>query len=76
MPAPDLRTLEGATDFLDYHAPNEEAQMKHRSVNAWFQTLLRSTWDHLPEGPGKTVAIRAMNEARMACNSCIANDGG
>jgi len=72
---PDLRTLEGAIYFLDYHAPNDDTLPRHAAVNAAFQTLIRSIWNVLPDGPGKTVTIRAVGRARMECNSCIANGG-
>lgn len=72
---PDLRTLEGAANFLNYHSPNEEQKAGHEAVNEDFQTLLVSLWKLIPEGPGKTIFIRKLNEARMAANSCIANEG-
>jgi len=72
---PDLRTLEGAMSFLDYHAPNADTLPRHNAVNAAFQALCSTIWNQLPDGPGKTVAIRAIGRARMECNSCIANGG-
>lgn len=72
---PDLRTLAGAVYFLDYHAPNDDTLPRHNAVNAAFQTLMQSLWNVLPDGPGKTVTIRAIGRARMECNSCIANGG-
>lgn len=71
----DLRTLEGAVEFLDYHAPTEETRPKHEAVNAAFKSLIVQLWDSIPDGPGKTVAIRAIGDARIACNSAIANGG-
>lgn len=72
---PDLRTLDGALSFLDYHPPNPDTQPRHERVNNHFQRLLADIWSSLPDGPGKTVAVRALNRARMECNSCIANGG-
>lgn len=72
---PDLRTLEGAKSFLDYHAPNADTLPRHNQVNAHFQTLMQLLWNVIPDGPGKTVAIRAIGRARMECNSAIANNG-
>lgn len=72
---PDLRTLEGARYFLDYHAPNDDTLPRHNAVNAAFQELITSLWNVLPDGPGKTVTIRAIGRARMECNSSIANGG-
>jgi hypothetical protein len=72
---PDLRTLEGALSYLNYHTPNEDTYPRHEAVNSHFQDLMQSIWNFLPDGPGKTVAIRAIGLARMECNSCIANAG-
>lgn len=71
----DLRTLEGALDFLDYHAPTDETLPKHQAVNAAFKELTAKLWNNIPDGPGKTVAIRAIGRARMECNSAIATGG-
>lgn len=70
-----LQRKEEALAYLDYHAPTSETIKDHQAVNEAFQRLLDELWDHIPEGPGKTVAIRAMNRARMECNSAIANGG-
>lgn len=75
MIKPDLRTLEGATYFLDYHKPDEDAVINHGNVNNNFQVLLANIWESLPDGPGKTRFIHALNRARMEANSCIANEG-
>ena len=72
---PDIRTLEGALSFLDYHPPNPDTLPRHERVNNHFQRLLADIWSSLPDGPGKTVAVRAIGRARMECNSCIANGG-
>lgn len=75
MSQPDLRELAGALEFLDYKAPNDETKTKHIEVNVAFQVLAERLWEFLPDGPGKTVFIRKLNNARMAANSCIANEG-
>lgn len=72
---PDLRTLDGALYFLDYHAPNDDTLPRHSAVNIAFQQLWTEVASCLPDGPGKTVALRAVGRARMECNSCIANGG-
>lgn len=72
---PDLRTLEGALYYLDYHAPNDDTLPRHNAVNAAFQRLWTEISSALPDGPGKTVTLRAVGRARMECNSCIANGG-
>ena len=72
---PDLRTLDGALSYLDYHAPNADTLPRHTAVNAAFQALCSTIWNQIPDGPGKTVALRAIGRARMECNSAIANGG-
>ena len=72
---PDLRTLEGQRDYLTYHAPDEIAKIDHENVNNNFQVLWSNIALSLPDGPGKTRALHAVNEARMQCNNCIANLG-
>lgn len=72
---PDLRTLEGAKTFLDYHAPDADAVVNHENVNGNFQVLLENIWESIPDGPGKTAAIRSLNRSRMDFNSAIANEG-
>ena len=74
-PQPDLRTLEGAKSFLDYHKPDDEQLRAHHEVNLRFQELLQHVWLEIPSGPGKTVFIRDLNRARMSANSAIANHG-
>jgi hypothetical protein len=67
--------LSEALEYLSYHAPDEDATINHENVNNNFRVLVENIWDSLPEGPGKTVAIRAIGAARMECNSVIANKG-
>ena len=70
-----MRTLEEAKSYLDYHSPDVASAAKHTTVNEAFQRLIADVWDAVPDGPGKTVAIRAIGAARMQCNSAIANKG-
>lgn len=70
-----LSTLEQALDYFEtkkLEGLNEELVNK---VNDNFSALLRYIWHDLPSGPGKTIAIRKLKEANMACVSCIVNDG-
>lgn len=72
---PDLRTKEGALYFLNYHAPDGAKIIQHAAVNQEFQILLGNLYDAIPDGPGKTRFIHALNRARMEAISCIANEG-
>lgn len=75
MAQPDIRTKEGAIQFINYHSPNQDDINRHVIVNDSFQTLLDSVWNVIPDGPGKTRFVHALNRARMEANSCIANQG-
>jgi hypothetical protein len=70
-----MRTLEEALDTFRYHAPTEETIPKYNGVNASFQSLVENLWPLMPDGPGKTYALRKLQDARMAVNACIANNG-
>lgn len=70
-----MRTIEEAKEFLTYHAPTAERIPRHEAIEAAFLQLLEAVWEPIPEGPGKTVAIRALGLAKMQCNSAIANQG-
>jgi hypothetical protein len=72
---PDLRTIEGQLDYLDYHAPDDEARVRHADVNTAFRALWGQIALSLPDGAGKTRALHAVNHARMEANNCIANKG-
>jgi hypothetical protein len=72
---PDLRTLEGQLDYLNYHAPDSAAIAAHEVVNLATQAFWQRVVPVLPDGPGKTRALHALNHARMEANNCIANKG-
>ena len=75
MNQPDIRTLEGQLEFLQHHAPDEDAQRRHAIVDDATLKLWVNIAPLLPDGPGKTRALHALNHARMEANSCIANKG-
>jgi hypothetical protein len=70
-----MRTLDEALDYLTYHTPDADTLPKYAAVNEAFQVLMGTLWDIIPDGPGKTTAIRAIGAARMQANSAIANKG-
>lgn len=70
-----MRTLKEAQDYLNYHAPDAETIPKHETINFAFLELINAVWDAIPDGPGKTIAVRAIGAARMQCNSAIAHKG-
>jgi hypothetical protein len=70
-----MRTKEEALDHFTYKAPTIETKPKFEAVTGEFLTLVDALYDLMPDGPGKTLALRKLAEARMAVNSAIANDG-
>lgn len=75
MSQPNLLTLDGQLDYLSYHAPDGEKLIRHAAVHKATQEFWKQLAAVLPDGPGKTRALHAVNAARMSCNNCIANDG-
>lgn len=70
-----MRTREEAVDHFRYKAPTAETLPRHQKVTETFINVIESLWDDIPDGPGKTYAIRKLSDARMAFNSAIANEG-
>lgn len=70
-----MRTKESAIAHFQYKAPTDETRPKYGVVTSEFIRLVEKIYDLIPEGPGKTLALRKLSEARMAVNSAIANDG-
>jgi hypothetical protein len=73
--APDLRTRDGQLQFLDYHAPDETQAKSHSIVNRATQDYWQEVANAIPDGPGKTRALHAVQRARMEMNCAIANHG-
>lgn len=74
-----MRTLKDVLNLFKNHKPDPDLDQnrirRHEQVDDVFDTTVRRLWDVLPDGPGKTVAFRALQESRMWCNACIANEG-
>lgn len=62
-------------DIFSYHAPNEREREAYAEVNGAFVECVKHVLKYTPDGPGKTVAVRKMNEARNVFNSAIALRG-
>lgn len=62
-------------NIFSYHPPSEEDKVTYDIIN---ETFLIAAWrinDLLPPGPGATVAIRKLADARMAANAAVALKG-
>lgn len=66
--APDLRTFEGAKSFMNRRG-------SCLKLHVAFNVLLAAVWSEIPEGPGKTVFVRALKRARADALSAIGNCG-
>lgn len=62
-------------DIFSYHAPTEEQRETYERINAAFIQLVLEVEPLLPDGPGKTAAIRKLADARMAANAAVALEG-
>lgn len=62
-------------EIFSYHPPTEEQREIYEQINKAFIQLGLTIAPLLPDGPGKTVAIRALSDARMKCNASVALEG-
>lgn len=66
-------TDEQLKNWHGYHPPSDPSIVEaHERVRAEFLALATSMNGLLPEGPDKTVALRAIRDAAMQCNAAIA----
>ena len=68
-------TYEQIKDIFTYHAPTPEQREIYEQINAAFVACAVVIEPLLPEGPGKTVAIRKLAEARMQANASVSLEG-
>ena len=62
-------------DVFTYHPPTEAQREIYNRINEVFLTAAQAINSLIPDGPGKTVAIRKLSDARMQANACVALDG-
>ena len=70
-----MRTKADALNFFQYKPPTASQQPLYCLVTDAFVDLVSVIYDTMPDGPGKTRALRKLSDARMAVNSAIANEG-
>jgi len=68
-------TEEQLKDIFTYHPPTEAQRLVYEQINAAFLECARVVNAVTPEGPGKTVAIRKLSEARMQTNHSVSVEG-
>lgn len=60
-------------DWFGYHRPSDPSIAEaHETVRAECRRLAQVLSDLLPEGPDKTVALRAVRTVMYEANACIA----
>jgi len=68
-------TEEQLKDIFTYHPPTEAQRLVYEQINAAFLECARVVNAVTPEGPGKTVAIRKLSDARMQANHSVSVEG-
>lgn len=68
-------TQEQIKNIFSYHPPTVEQQEVYQKINEAFQQTATTINELMPAGPGATVAIRKLSEARMAANAAVALNG-
>lgn len=74
-----MHTKEKAKACFGFDNPNLDSGLdrinKHRGVGAVFVNAVDELWALMPDGPGKTYALRKLRDASLAVHDCIGNDG-
>lgn len=75
MPAMVKPTDAELCDRLSYHQPDKIALEQHGAINALFLPLAQKVRDICPDGRNLSLALTALEDARMRANAAIAIDG-
>lgn len=62
-------------DIFTYHPPTHNQAATYGLINDAFTECALKIAPLMPDGPGKTAAIRALASARMAANAAVALQG-
>lgn len=62
-------------EIFTYHAPTIDKVEAYNQINDAFLQCAKVVNTTLAEGPGKTVAIRKLSEARMQANHSVSLEG-
>jgi superfamily II DNA or RNA helicase len=66
---------EAIKEVFSYHAPTPEQAAVYEKINQAFQQCAKDVLALLPNGAGKTIAVRKLSDARMAANASVALNG-
>jgi hypothetical protein len=67
-----MRTLDEALDQFVYHPATPDTAPRHAAVRDTFAEVIPRLWDAVPDGPEKTLMLRALQQASMYANLGIA----
>lgn len=67
-----MRTLEDAKAQFAYHPATPETAPKHAEIRDQTAIFVEKVWPVIPDGPEKTLALRALQEFQMYANLAIA----
>jgi hypothetical protein len=62
-------------DIFSYHAPSQEQRADYEKINEAFIQCALTVVPLIPDGPGKTLTVRALADARMKANAAVALEG-
>ena len=67
-----MRTLNDAVDQLGYHPATPTVAPKYAALRQAAIDLASDTWDLIPDGPEKTLALRGLQQWLMYANLAVA----
>ena len=67
-----MRSIEDAVNQFAYHPGTPETAVRHDGVRQAAIALTSKTWDLIPDGPEKTLALRGVQQFVMYANLAIA----
>lgn len=67
-----MRTLNDALDQFAYHPATEDTAPRHSALRDAVLTFTQETWDLIPDGPEKTLALRGLQQFLMHAQLAVA----
>jgi hypothetical protein len=67
-----VRTLPEALDQFSYHPATEDTAPRHDAIRTAFLRFVEEVWPLIPEGPERTLTLRALQEGCMYANLAVA----
>jgi hypothetical protein len=67
-----MRTIAEVCDQLAYHPATATSAAQHDHVRTTLMSVVSALWGTVPDGPEKTLAMRALQQCGMYCNLAIA----